>query len=338
MLNKEELREIIRTRQGDIANGINKALHGEELTKIEPVLARVGRSGVLPHWYENLKSTGTLPNLDGKTIGSVIEMLLVGVLESSIFAGLDVGPLKINPARGVDIPDLDLGVKSPSENYCTSEPFYSAYERLLGGECDILVLLTDYQKQKKHPPLRLQLIKWRYLTKSQIADANLCAIARKHREWLVSESEATAQRVFRFLAYVNQSDWRGKIILGMIDSIQSEAGIQELIKKARRSFEVKNDKAAKEDKPLIPDSDLQAIERIAKVAPCHIGVIEAAENWVVEILKDAARSPSADEWNRLKSGPLDGQIGMSFALQWRYNFGRLFGAKSKAKDVPLPPA
>ena len=26
----------------------------------------------------------------------------------------------------------------------------------------------------------------------------------------------------------------------------------------------------------------------------------------------------------LKSGPLDGKIGMSFALQWRYNFGSLF--------------
>ncbi len=27
---------------------------------------------------------------------------------------------------------------------------------------------------------------------------------------------------------------------------------------------------------------------------------------------------------RDKTGPLDGRIGMSFALQWRYNFGALF--------------
>ncbi|HUY90148.1 MAG TPA: hypothetical protein VMV10_15530 [Pirellulales bacterium] len=121
-------------------------------------MKRIGRGGVLPHWYKNLKKKGDLPNLDGKTIGSVIEMLLVGVLETSTFRGLEIPALRINPARGIDLPDLDLGVKSPSENYCTSEPFFSAYERLLGSEYDILVLLTDYQTAKKSPPLKLQII------------------------------------------------------------------------------------------------------------------------------------------------------------------------------------
>ena len=87
---------------------------------------------------------------------------------------------------------------------------------------------------------------------------------------------------------------------------------------------------------MIPDSELEAIERIGAITPPHIGVIEAADNWVIEILKDAARSPSADEWNRLKSGALDGQIGMSFALQWRYNFGRLFGVEQSDVDPTLP--
>lgn len=32
-----------------------------------------------------------------------------------------------------------------------------------------------------------------------------------------------------------------------------------------------------------------------------------------------------DEWNRFLASPLDGKIGMSLALQWRYNFGSLFG-------------
>ncbi len=338
MPSKQELREIIRNRQDDIAKGINTALRGKKLSAIEPVLARVGRGSVLPHWYRNLKANGTLPNLDGKTIGSVVEMLLVGILETRIFAGLSVPPLRINPARGVDLPDLDLGIKSPSENYCTSEPFFSAYERLLGSECDILVLLTDYQSKKNNPPLRLQIIKWRYLTRTQVADSSLCAVARKHRDWLISDSEATAQRVFRFLAYINQSDWRGKFILRMIDALQSEADVRNLIDEARRDFSTKNNRAAKKDKPLIPDSDLEAIERIGTISPCHIGVIEAADNWIIEVLKDAARSPSADEWNRLKSGPLDGQIGMSFALQWRYNFGRLFGVEACDVDPSLPAA
>lgn len=84
-------------------------------------------------------------------------MLLVALLETSTFRGMGVPPLGINPARGVDLPDIDLGIKSPSQNYCTSEPFFSAYERLLGSEHDMVVLLTDYQTAKKTPPLRMNL-------------------------------------------------------------------------------------------------------------------------------------------------------------------------------------
>lgn len=39
----------------------------------------------MPHWYTELEKTGTLPNLDGKTIGSVIEMLLVAAAEKCVF-------------------------------------------------------------------------------------------------------------------------------------------------------------------------------------------------------------------------------------------------------------
>jgi hypothetical protein len=122
----------------------------------------------------------------------------------------------------------------------------------------------------------------------------------------------------------------------MVGAMQAEDEIRRLIEDARRDFSDKNGRAAMRDKPLIPDSDLAAIERVGTISPCYIGVIEAADNWVVEVCKDAARSPSSDEWNRLKSGPLDGQIGMSFALQWRYNFGRLFGVDACEIDPELP--
>ena len=117
--------------------------------------------------------------------------------------------------------------------------------------------------------------------------------------------------------------------------MQSENEVRKLIEEARRDYKAKNTLAVKKDKPLIPSSDLEAIERIASISPCHVGVLEAADNWVIELLRDAARSPSADEWNRLKSGPLDGMIGMSFALQWRYNFGRLFGVEACDVEVGL---
>ena len=124
---------------------------------------------------------GTLPHLDCNSLGSVLEMVFVSVLEQKFFSHTSGVPLQINAARGIDIPALQLGVKSPSENYCTSEPFFSAYERLLGNEHDAVILLTDYQTRKAHHQLRIQIIKHAYMFGSQIADKNLCAIAKKHR-------------------------------------------------------------------------------------------------------------------------------------------------------------
>jgi hypothetical protein len=324
MPSKRKLRAIIRDRLAEIVESVNAALRGEDLAGLEGVLRRVGRGGILPHWFERLERDGTLPNLDGKTIGSVVEMLLVAVLEAKIFNDLDVPPLEINPARGVDLPQLDLGVKSPSENYCTSEPFFSAYERLLGGEHDIVVLLTDYQTAKKHPPLRLQIIGGRYLANTQVADESLCRVARSHRKWLLADSEARTKRVFRFLAYVNQSDWLGKQLLRLIALLRNEGDIRAAIELAVQDFQRKNVAFAGRGKPTIPNSDRDSLQRILDVTPLHVGVIEAADNWVLQTQREAGRAPSANEWTRLVNGPLDGLIGMSFALQWRYNFGRLF--------------
>jgi hypothetical protein len=196
MSSKADLRTILQQKLPDTIARVNASLSGQNVEALETVLARVGQGQQLPHWYEGLKVNHTLPNLDGKTIGSVVEMLLVAVLETFTFTGMAIAPFRINPARGIDLPDLDLGVKSPSENYCTSEPFFSAYERLIGSEHDVLVLLTDYQEAKKRPPLRLQIIQWRYLRGSQVADHNLCRIALEHREWLVHTDESRAKRVF----------------------------------------------------------------------------------------------------------------------------------------------
>jgi hypothetical protein len=325
MLSKSELRALIEANLDAIASRINTALQGKGLKKLEPVLARIGRGQLLPHWYKRLKAEGALPNLDGKTVGSVVEMLLVAVLETTVYRDLGVPPLRINPARGVDLPDLDLGVKSPSENFCTSEPFASAYQRLVGSRHDVLVLLTDYQSAKANPPLKLRILKWRYLTQSQVADENLCRLAREHRTWILHENEAWAQKLFRFLAYVNQSDWRAKHILRMIEVMRHDVSVDERIHAATRDFEVKNRDALRHDKVPISELELEALTRIGGISPRSVGVIDAADNWVVEVLGDAAKGPNNQEWTDLRSGPLDGLIGISFALQWRFNFSRLFG-------------
>lgn len=332
MSSKQKLRDVVRDNLDSVIEGVNNALRGKGLRRIEPVLKRLGRGGVLPHWYQKLKSDGTLPNLDGKTIGSVVEMILVAILETRTFAGMGLPSLRINPARGVDLPDLDLGVKSPSENFCTSEPFFSGYERLLGSEHDAVVLLTDYQEAKKKPPLRLQITRYEYLTKSQIADENLCRLAKGQREWLVATNESWAKKVFRFLAFVNQSDWRAKKLVRLIASLQDSEQIRRIIAGAESEFATKNAQKAKKDKPLIPESDLLALSGILQVEPLHMGVVDAADSWVIEVQKDFARFPNDNEWNRYLASPLDGRIGMSYALQWRYNFAKVFGAEEEEES------
>lgn len=331
---KSDLRHIVELNLDSAIKHLNCALAGERLDDLELIIKRLGRNGELPHWYEGLKNNKTLPNLDGKTIGSVLEMLFVAVLETHILHGQGIGELRINPARGIDLPDLDLGVKSPSENFCTSEPFFSAYERLYGNEHDCVVMLTDYQTAKKHPPLKLQVIQWTYLRGSQVADANLCKIARQHRDWLLQSGESRAKRVFRFLAYVNQSDWRAKHLLGMVDGLdQNDQWFDQMIDRAKIDYEKQNRNRLKKNRDPLPEGDLCALEAIKGVTPRFIGVLDQLDNWMAEVLKDASRAPNDNEWGRLLSGPLDGQIGMSFALQWRYNFGRLFDTNDADDDA-----
>jgi hypothetical protein len=326
MKDKEQLRTVVRKNLKSVIRSVNGALRGEGLRKIEPVLHRIGRGQQLPPWYGNLKARGTLPNLDGKSIGSVVEMVLVGVLETGVLAREGI-KLKINPARGVDLPDLDLGVKSPSENYCTSEPFFSAYERLYGNDHDVLVLLTDYQERKNTPPLRLQITNWEYLTGPELADENLCSVARQHRNWLLQENEVWAKKLFKFLAFVNQSDWLAKQLLEGLAILKHPQRLADFVHAARNDFERQNKKRAKKSRPPIAEDDLAVIQGLLNVTPSALGIIDAADNWVVETFHEVGRTPNTNEWNRLKKGPLNGRIGVSAALQWRYNFGRLFNSR-----------
>jgi hypothetical protein len=329
---KAALRTIVRNNVDAVMSTLNAALRGEGLDLLEPVIARIARGGELPHWYEELKERHTIVNLDGKTIGSILEMLLVAVLETGVLAKARI-KLRVNPARGVDLPDLDLGVKSPSKNYCTSEPFFSAYERLYGNEHDCLVLLTDYQEAKKAKgDFKLQVQSWRYMKGSEIADQELCRIARTHRDWLMTEDESTAKRVFRFLCYVNQGDWRASWLLALTDHMsESSEQFDRFLPLIEKDYAKQNKTRLEADKELIPEADLESLRKIFSATPRHLGIINQLDNWVTEFLKDASRSPNDNEWERLLRSPLDGKIGLSFALQWRYNFGRIFGAGNRPR-------
>jgi hypothetical protein len=327
------LKKLLEERLEDIRQRLNAVLRGEDLTKIQAVLSRLGRGGRLPYWFEPLAQHGSLPNLDGKTIGSVVEMLFVAVIETHVIPEDGRIQLKINPARGVDLPDLQLGVKSPSKNFCTSEPFYSAYERLLGSDYDVVVLLTDYQAAKKTPPLKLQVTDARYLRCTQIADKNICSIARRHRGWLMDGNEANAKRLFKFLAYVNQSDWLGKKIVDLVKALDDEKKIRSLIERAGADFYKVNKSREKRCIDPVAEVDLLLLQKIMEVSPIYIGVLQAADDWVMNNWKEMGRAPNDNEWKRLSTGPLNGEIGMSFALQWRYNFGQLFSKKASKRGA-----
>lgn len=323
---KAELRKIVKDNLSDIMGTLNGALGGQGLTTLEPVIKRLGYRSQLPHWYEEFSRNNTIVNRDGKTVGSVLELLLVAVLETGVLKNSGI-KLRVSPARGIDLPDLDLGIKTPSKNYCTSEPFFSAYERLYGNEHDCLIILTDYQVAKASKDgFRIKAESWRYLRASEIADAKLCRIALKHRATLLEQDESTAKRVFQFLAYVNQSDWRGKTLLKLLDQMDAPAGqFNTALAQIEKDFSKQNKSRFNNGRELIPDADLQTLQKVFPMARENLGLTHQLDNWVTEFLKDAYRAPSENEWQRLRNGPLDGQIGMSFALQWRYNFGQLFG-------------
>ncbi len=330
MPTKDEMRLYVRERLPEASALLNSCLAGQDIDSLQDVLVRLGRGRRIPHWFEQLRADGTLPNLDGKTIGSVLEMMFVAVLETHILTGEYATQLRINPASGVDLPDLDIGLKTPSENFCTSEPFFSAYERLHGTEYDMVAMLTDYQTAKSHPPLRLRVIDPAYLTKTQIADRNLCSIVRRHREQLIQDNESQAKKVVRFLAHINQSDWRAKWLLKLVDQMYDPRQVLSILDSLERHFETENKKRASESKELLPTEDLVALTSIRGVQPLSLGIMNAADNWVIETHKEFGRLPNDNEWNRIKDGPLDGTIGMSFALQWRFNFQKVFRRLSEA--------
>lgn len=302
---------------------LNELLVGNGLNLIEVPLTRMSRGGVLPLWFNQLVETQTLPNLDGKTIGSVIEKLLACVLEKFVLDSKI--KLHINPAKGVDIPELQLGIKSPSKNFCTSEPYFSAYERLVGNENDALILLTDYQSSKrqidKNHGLKLQILDIKYLKGAEIADRHLCKIAESLKT-VYARQEDMFRRAIHFLAYINQGDWEASRLLEMIQNcVIGDRKLTAELQRIKRDFDQKNMKNMREGKELIP---IEHFSHIEAAATSQTDVILQAEGWVSRTLNENWHSPSQTVWQRILTQPLEGKIGMSFALQWRYNFASVF--------------
>jgi hypothetical protein len=103
----------------------------------------------------------------------------------------------------------------------------------------------------------------------------------------------------------------------MVEAMGDDGAVQGVINAAEEDFRKKVRDALRKGSEPLPDTDLTSIQRVSRIAPLRAGVIDEVDSWVMENLKDAARAPSENEWRRLKHGPLDGKIGMSFAVQLR---------------------
>jgi len=177
---------------------------------------------------------------------------------------------------------------------------------------------------------QIQIIKATYLRGSQIADKNLCAIALKNRERLYYESETLCQKMLQFLCYLNQQDWLAKSLLSLVRILfEGDEVINSKIDEIKISFD--NKLKADSEKGVTPISieEYNKIHLIKESNTKVASIINACHDWVLSNHKDFARFPNSNEWQRFLNSPLDGQLTLSFALQWRYNFGSLF------KELPL---
>lgn len=322
-----ELRNKISENLELIQTSINHYLAGNDLNELESILTRLGRGGKLPHWYDGLTKR-SLPNYDGKTIGSIVEMMLLATIEHKIFKDIPNLPvLMINPAKGVDFPQLGLGVKSPSDNFCTSEPFFSTYERLLGNMHDSLVLLTNYQdKDFKDGKSTLAIKQTKLLRGSELADKNLCALAKEHRNFLLSKNETLCKKFIQFLAHVNQSSFMANYLVTLLKNLQQEKKvIDKEIDKIDKNFEARIRKQIKKGEVPFDKAEISEILKIKDTPHQVEAIINCCNDWVIENQKEFARVANDNEWERFLVSPLDGKISISFALQWRYNFASVFG-------------
>ena len=174
----------------------------------------------------------------------------------------------------------------------------------------------------------LQIIDIKYLRGSEIADKNLCNIAKSIRE-NSDLDDYSVKKLIRFLAYINQSDWEASRILEIIEDVLiNNQKIEISLKKVKAKFRAVNKRKARNNQVKLDEAILVRFDKIMALSPINHGIIRVADDWVIENLSDNARYPNDNEWRRFCSSPLNGKITMSFALQWRYNFGSIF-KKSK---------
>jgi len=73
-------------------------------------------------------------------------------------------------------------------------------------------------------------------------------------------------------------------------------GIGSLHQNVQSGFRAAKQSPGEKSKLPIPADDLFIIQRLGDASPAELGLIDAADNWVVETFHEASRLPSTSEW------------------------------------------
>ncbi len=288
------VRQYLQENMAQLTEYVNRAFaEADFLRTLGDAIAHNSPLQETPSWYNDLLINGGLEVTNGKSIGSIVEKVVAAVIEVYIITevdGIEPFRVRLNPAAGVDLPDIELGIKSPSENWGTSEPFFSPFERLTGNLHDCLVFLTNFQQVKDNRPYTLCMIESVYLTGSQLSDHVLTRHARRARTVIGINNDIYLE-FCRFLCLMNKNRAQDQSILNLF--------IQH--------FQSAEDPDVENSAPSLHECELQ------------LGLwIENNGGAFTQLM------PSEIEMERLNDGPLNGVIGISFALQWRYTFRTTF--------------
>jgi len=271
-----ELQRKVKEGLPGIVEAVNQYLCGDKHPRIKRHLCAIEPGNEQPSWFIHLARKRRPQRTDGKSLGTYIEKLLKA--EMSRLLGI---PLIGSSASGVDIPELDLNTKATSDRQPqSSEPFDSAYDRVLGAKFDIVVCIYNGRELLESScPLRI--LSAEYLKKTEVADAKLCGTAKLLQRLALAKviGNDLAKRTLKSIVHSKKAGPKGAFYMALHDALAS-------------------------DDPGRIAAALESCEQ-EMGAEGQTGV------------------PSSGEWNSFLRSPLEGKIGISFALQWRYQFRSL---------------
>jgi hypothetical protein len=241
---------------------------------------------------------------DGKSIGTFIEKLLTvlfSIKKGCVFTG--------SAAKGVDLPELNLGIKATSDRQPqSSEAFKNAYERIFGIENALLVFIYNGTAYLSEGEANLRCVQHYLLSETNVADKGLCTSAREVRD-LYREKIISTDLLKSVLRLLVISDKSKKAFLDMCRLIREATSILN-----GRTKEVE----FRYLNPKTPDA-----KAYLSSAEVQQGLIAAVNAYQTEFSAFPFANDGLITDKQLQvfdKHPLDGKISISFALQWRFQF------------------